>query len=175
MGYVEAVQTDRGDRTVITLSAPSVKTVADRYATAAKSVDAQFKLTMDEAGKYALQIMKQKAPDKTGTLRNSMTYTVQRSGTGYTVKFNATAKAQSDGAFYVNFVDLGTRPHWIRVKNKRALHFFDKTGTERYAQIVYHPGAKAANFSDAAAQAAVKRMPVLSANLLSRISKVVNG
>jgi len=42
---------------------------------------------------------------------------------------------------YAPFVELGTRPHVIFPKNKKALRFF-KDGKEIFAKKVRHPGSK---------------------------------
>ncbi|MCL5068057.1 MAG: hypothetical protein M1368_06870, partial [Thaumarchaeota archaeon] len=47
---------------------------------------------------------------------------------------------------YAPFLEFGTRPHTIEVKNARALHF-QKGGQDVFAKSVQHPGIQAGKFS----------------------------
>jgi len=158
---------------VITVKTADIKAVADRYTEAAKTVDVQFRVTMDELGQYTVQALKQKVNVATGKLKDSISYSVEESVGGYKIKFTATAKAISDDSYYVDYVDRGTKPHQIRVRNKRALHFFDKEGTERYAQVVSHPGYKGSKFSEQAAQQTLGYIPALAQKFLETVAKTV--
>lgn len=43
----------------------------------------------------------------------------------------------------INFLENGTKPHIIRVKYAKALHWKDEDGRDHFAQQVMHPGTKA--------------------------------
>jgi HK97 gp10 family phage protein len=48
---------------------------------------------------------------------------------------------------YARYVHEGTRPHIIRARNAKALHFYwDKVGGEVFFKSVNHPGTKARPF-----------------------------
>jgi hypothetical protein len=161
---------------MITLSAENAKTIADRYLSTAAYVDTAFRLVMDEAGKVTLKILQKNVNVQTGALRDSMKYQLERtSAGGYKVTFCATATAKSDGTYYVDYVDQGTRPHTIRVRNKVALHFFDRSGNEVFAQAVYHPGYKGSKFSEKSAAEASPMMEAIMLKLADNIRKKVTG
>lgn len=45
------------------------------------------------------------------------------------------------------FVDLGTKPHIIRAKNAKMLHWVDASGKDFFAKEVHHPGNKPQDIS----------------------------
>lgn len=46
------------------------------------------------------------------------------------------------------FVDQGTKPHIIRPKNAKMLHWVDKGGEDHFAKEVNHPGFEGRHISD---------------------------
>ncbi len=50
------------------------------------------------------------------------------------------------GTKYSSFLDSGTKPHRIEIKNAKALRWFDAGGTPRFAKSVMHPGTKGDGF-----------------------------
>jgi len=48
----------------------------------------------------------------------------------------------TDGVFYGIYLEMGTRPHIIRPKNKKALHWV-QDGADMFAKVVHHPGTRA--------------------------------
>ena len=99
-------------------------------------------------GPTVREALKREAPvgkgPKAGTLRDSIDY-VRRIGP---------ASAQlvfSTSVPYAGYVLDGTRPHTIRARNARVLHWTDITG-DRFARVVNHPGTRANPFPRRAVQ-----------------------
>lgn len=160
---------------MIKLTAPAAREVATRYAVARNTADIEFRTSMDDAGRFTLQILRRKVNVKTGKLRDSMQYKLEKTSSGYCVKFVADAKAVSDGGYYVNHVDQGAVPHTIIARNKRCLHFFDRNGNERFVQAVYHPGYVGSKFSNRSVAEATRHADVLAKRYLQSISRKVSG
>jgi len=69
------------------------------------------------------------APVDTGNLRNTIKYEVHHD----TVEISMPN--------YAYHVEFGTRPHIIRAKNAKALHW-KKGGHDFFAKVVHHPGSE---------------------------------
>jgi hypothetical protein len=149
--------------------------VAEKFLQVSREVEPEFEAVMNDMGEFTLQVLKRKVNYKTGKLRDSIQYKIERTSGGYQIKFTADATAKSDGSYYVNYVDQGTRPHVIRVRNAKALHFFDREGNERFAIQVYHPGYKGSHFSSKAAIEARRHADVVLKQLGGRISRRLAG
>jgi len=78
--------------------------------------------------------MKQLTPVKTGNLRNSVTSVVQ--------DFEA---AIWNSANYAQYVNWDTKPHIIRAKRAKFLHF-TIAGNDIFVKQVHHPGTKGKQF-----------------------------
>ena len=89
----------------------------------------------DEGSKETMTFMRGIVPVKTGFLRESITR--KQSSKGFLVY--ATAK-------YAPFVDRGTLPHWIFLKNASVLRWFGSWGIPVFAKRAYHSGTKAVHF-----------------------------
>ncbi len=85
--------------------------------------------------------------DRTGALTSSTKgrVTVSTPGAAEGV-IEATAR-------YASFVEEGTRPHEIRPRKAKALHWTDAEG-EHFAQLVHHPGTPSLPFIGPAVQKA---------------------
>jgi len=70
------------------------------------------------------------APERTGFLRRSMSYSVTDRGAEISAE-----------APYAGFVEFGTRPHMIFPRRATALRF-EKDGRVIFAKYVRHPGTK---------------------------------
>lgn len=151
------------------------KVVAARYASASSSVNTEFHAAMDDMGRFTVKLLQRKVPVKTGKLKESLGYKLEKTETGYKLTFSATAIAESDGAYYGHYVDQGTRPHKIVPKNATALHFFDKSGNERFAKMVYHPGAKASKFTNKSKPEAMQHAQVVLKQIARRVHREVKG
>lgn len=161
---------------MISLSAPSAELTVKRYLSAAANIDYEMKTMMVDMGEFGLKTLKRNVPVKTGALRDSIKYELVKTDRGYQIKYTADAQTISNAAYYVDYVDQGTHPHTIIPRDKRALHFFDRNGNERFAQRVNHPGAKASRFSTRSLpdikQHTTTASRSLAANLLKRMTAV---
>jgi len=77
---------------------------------------------------------KRLAPVNTGRLRNAINLT--KEGDTFILR---------DGVNYGIFVEFGTKPHIIRVKSAKALHW-EKGQEDYFAKYVNHPGTNAQPF-----------------------------
>lgn len=91
-----------------------------------------------EVGPVVREALKREAPvgkgPTAGKLRDSIDYT-SRVGT------NSAQMVFSTRVPYAKYVLDGTRPHVIRARNARALHWTDASG-DRFARVVNHPGTR---------------------------------
>lgn len=72
--------------------------------------------------------------DRTGNLRDRI-YAKYQSGTADRAVWSVISPAG-----YSKFVELGTKDHFIRPKNKLALMWFGSGGEKVFSHIVHHPG-----------------------------------
>jgi hypothetical protein len=79
-------------------------------------------------------------PVKTGKLRRSTFFRIEGGIYDQALSVMQPAKT-ADGEFYGHFVRGGTRPHIIRARYAKALHFF-MGDTEVFAKEVHHPGTQ---------------------------------
>lgn len=123
----------------ISLNTKDLAEWADRIKHEAPEV---FHSLLEEAGEHVAGIMRDKAPVRTGFLRSSITTHVGRDS----VEVAPTA-------FYVPFVEYGTRPHIIEPVRASVLAF-EVGGEAVFAKRVQHPGFTGAFFvRDAKAEA----------------------
>ncbi len=90
-------------------------------------IAAKFKLAMEGIANDFVNELVRTAPVDTGFLRNSIRYKVS----GNKVHFR-----MPEYAFYVEF---GTKPHIIRPKDAKALHWKNNK-EDVFAKVVHHPG-----------------------------------
>lgn len=85
---------------------------------------------------------KREVPVDTGRLRESIHAQRVRTVGRFHLESRVTASAP-----YARFVHEGTRPHIIRARNAKALHFYwPKVGREVFFKSVSHPGTRANPF-----------------------------
>ena len=80
---------------------------------------------------------KQNAPVDSGNLKNSFRLSTNRKKG----EVSASVKAGNKKAFYYKFVEFGTQPHLIKVKDAAYLKFIAKDGTKVKTKQVHHTGA----------------------------------
>lgn len=99
----------------------------------------------DETGVIVRDALKNAAPvgqgPDAGRLRDSIRY-LRRTGEG-SVVLEFTAHTP-----YASYVIDGTRPHIIRARAARYLHWVDAGGGDRFAKQVNHPGAEPNRFPE---------------------------
>lgn len=102
----------------------------------------------EERAKEARGIMKDVINKKTGALSDSVEMQKQTDGS-YLVGINENKLKQdprnAGGVNYVKYYYYGSKPHTIRAKNGKALHW-RLNGKDYYAKSVKHPGNKPHNF-----------------------------
>lgn len=84
--------------------------------------------TEQEAGFKIEQYAKESAPANSGFYRNNIKYDGKNQ-----VVANAEYSAQ---------LEYGTKPHVIKAKTAKCLHFKGKDGKDVFAKVVNHPGTK---------------------------------
>jgi len=92
---------------------------------------------------------KEEAPVRSGRLRRNIKATPVR----FTGPYRAEGGAEIDPAAvpYAPIVRWGSRPHVIRARRARALHFYwEKVGHEVFFKSVNHPGTKPNTFMEKA-------------------------
>lgn len=94
----------------------------------------------DEVGHQVRDALKAETPVRTGDLRRSERYS--RTFHGDTLRLEFTAHTP-----YAPYVVGGTRPHIIRPRAARALHWSDGSGSH-FAKVVHHPGNKPNDFPE---------------------------
>lgn len=99
-------------------------------------------------GRLLVEEAKKEAPVKTGTLRNSIRYSIRQGGTKY-MTLEVTAGNSSRKPVVVKTVLFGSKPHVIKPKRAKALAFMWK-GRKVYAKRVNHPGTNPNNFLERA-------------------------
>lgn len=99
----------------------------------------------DETGVIVREALKNAAPvgqgPDAGRLRDSIRY-LRRTGEG-SVVLEFTARTP-----YAKYVIDGTRPHIIRARTARYLHWVDRSGRDRFAKQVNHPGTQPNRFPE---------------------------
>lgn len=98
-----------------------------------------------EAAPIAQRELKAKAPvakENGGRLRDSIRHKRANGAGGVTLTFYTEVP-------YARYVLDGTRPHEIRPRTAKALHWKD-AGGDVFAQVVNHPGTKANRFPERA-------------------------
>lgn len=92
-------------------------------------------------------------PVRTGELRRSIHANRPRQVGRWRVEARVTASAP-----YARYVHEGTRPHIIRARNAKALHFYwPYLGRDVFFKSVHHPGTGKTPFLKAAANTVAKR------------------
>lgn len=95
-----------------------------------------FRRWLDPALEAIAQQAKVEAPVRTGRLRDSIRVSPIR----WVGLFKAEGKVEATVPYAV-FVHEGTRPHVIRARNAKALHF-QMHGRDVFCKSVHHPGTK---------------------------------
>ena len=103
---------------------------------------------IEERAKEAQKIMKGVINRKTGALSDAVE--IERKDIdSYLVGINETKLVNDErnagNVNYVKFYYYGSKPHTIRAKNGKALHW-RLNGKDYYAKSVKHPGSKPHNF-----------------------------
>jgi len=91
--------------------------------------------TLARIGEEIAEDMRRAAPVDTGRLKDSIEVDQVERGQGFTARIKIWARTP-----YAVFVELGTRPHIIRVKNASVLA--DVEEGKFFGPIVHHPGTK---------------------------------
>lgn len=116
-----------------------------------------------QSANYIKADMEQRAPVRTGRLRQSIAITVDGSG----VKIGPHTE-------YAAFVEFGTKPHVIEARNKKALAFM-MGNTRVVVKRVNHPGSRAKPFVRPAFEDWVNTLGVLAAEAnIQRIQENYN-
>lgn len=102
------------------------------YAKAPVIFDEEAKLFLDEITLHLVAEVVDRTPTRSGLLRSSMAGTVQKTPLGWSSIIGTPLD-------YAPPVELGSKPHEIRPKNKKALAF-----NGRVVKVVHHPGTKGA-------------------------------
>jgi len=92
----------------------------------------------DAVGPLLRDRLKDEAPVQSGRLRSSIRY--QRKTGLDSIHLEFTAHTP-----YAGYVVHGTRPHIIRPRAARALHWLSTSG-DHFSSVVHHPGTRANDF-----------------------------
>lgn len=123
-----------------------------------------FTAWADDVGPTVRTALKAKTPVVTGRMRNSERYSRTGSSGGIRLEFTAYTP-------YAGYVIGGTRPHIIRPRAARALHWTSGRG-EVFASIVHHPGNKPNDFPK---QVLESLKDEITKNLKDRIDAALRG
>ncbi len=111
---------------------------------------------VDELAATAANVMTDLAPERTGRLRASIR-----------IDRRPLMAIIGPTTYYAKYVELGTRPHIIRPRRARFLHFWIGE-REIFAKVVHHPGTRPQLFVKRAADAASEKAPHILAQMLRR-------
>ena len=104
--------------------------------------------TLRECGNILKPAIKDETPVRTGKLKGSTYARIRTNGDEQQLLISQNAKTKR-GVSYGIFVREGTKPHEIRPRDARALHFF-MGGVEVFAMRVMHPGTQPNNYPERA-------------------------
>ena len=96
--------------------------------------------TLRACDKILTPAIKAETPVRTGKLQKSTHHRISMAGTDQVLEISQNAKTYH-GVSYGIFVREGTKPHEIRPRDVKALHFFIG-GREVFVMKVHHPGTK---------------------------------
>lgn len=103
---------------------------------------------LEEIATEATSIMKSVINKKTGALRDSVQMEKAKDGSylvGVNEQILINDKRNAGHVNYVSYYYNGSKPHTIRAKNAKALHWV-LNGKDYYAKSVHHPGNKPHDF-----------------------------
>ena len=116
-----------------------------------------YNLLLREAGLLAAQKIREKAPEKTGVLKKSVTAQIR----GDTVIAGPTVP-------YAPYVEFGTRPHEILPVRVQALRF-SVDGETIFAKRVWHPGFPGHYFIRDSQDEVIKELRTLAENFYTQL------
>jgi hypothetical protein len=111
--------------------------------------------------------LKQRVPVKTGNLKNSIRYELNRSSTGGDATFHS--------VFYGKTLDEGVSPFTINSRGQRPPLVFAMGNDKVFANTVKHPGIKARNFTIETLEASEPEAGRQADAIAERIFKAVIG
>lgn len=100
----------------------------------------------------AQNLARQELDTNTGEYERGFTSTIERGPHGLRLRmWNRSGHA--------TYIEAGTPPHIIQVRNARVLHWVDRnTGADRFAMWVHHPGTRAYRIMERAVRKVLRRL-----------------
>jgi HK97 gp10 family phage protein len=96
---------------------------------------------MRAGGNVVVIAARQRVRKRSGKLARTVRVVLKRRGEVWTARVIAGRNVKKDDAYYSLFLEKGTKPHEIRPAGKKSLFI-----AGLFAEVVHHPGAKAAPF-----------------------------
>ena len=107
-----------------------------------------------KSGGRLAEIMRERAPVRTGRLRQSIV-----------VRFERDKVAVGPTVSYAPYVEYGTKPHIIRPVHAKALAF-EVEGTTVFAKLVHHPGFAGRFFARSSYEQFLREAPEFARELM---------
>lgn len=115
-------------------------------------------LVVEKTGFDTVKGGQDRVPVDTGHLKNTIGVDFDDDGLGWEA---------GPTASYGAAVEYGAKPHVIRARNAKALHWVNEFGDDVFRKVVHHPGNAPQPYMRPAFEAAIEPVP----NLLEQVAK----